>query len=180
MFACGGFMFTEYALTKLNKTRQLVEGKLKKIDAMLDAREQLLLKYCTLVDPIVEGTHQEYPPKDKLAKFCESLIDYTSRGHFDIYPRILQIMETLSGKRLLVAQKIIPKIMNNTEEILCFDDKYGGEADPRPSQDLDELKKDLGKIGQILETRFTLEDRLVIVLQIMDDLMQASASPAKQ
>jgi regulator of sigma D len=173
-------MFTEYALTKLNKTRQLNAGKLEKISMMLDAREALLLKYCTLLDPIVEGTQQEYPPKDKISDFCQTLIDYTSRGHFDIYPRIVQIMETMSGKRLTIAKKIIPKILNNTEQILCFDDKYGNEADRPTSEDLNEIKADLGKIGQILETRFTLEDRLVVVLQMMDDLMQVSTPQEKK
>ncbi len=164
-------MFTEYALTKLNKTRQLYAGKLRGIDAMLDAREKLLLKYCTLLDPIVEGTDQEVPPNDKIASFCESLIDYTSRGHFDVYPRIVQIMETVSGKRLSIAKKIIPKIFKNTEDILTFEDKYGEDV---VEHDFNDFKHDLGEIGQILEARFTLEDRLVIVLQMLDDIMQVS------
>ncbi len=164
-------MFTEYALTKLNKTRQLMAGKLKNIDAMLDAREELLLKYCTLLEPNIHGTEQECPPVSKIASFFESLVDYTSRGHFDIYPRVLQIMETISGKRLQVAKKIIPKIYNNTGEIMCFEDKY---TPGMPPPDFEEFKKDLGTVGQLLETRFTLEDRLVVVLQMLDDIMQVS------
>ena len=91
-------MSTEYVLTKLNKTRQLVAGKLKSIDSMLDAREELLLKYCTLLDPRVEGTEQDLPQQKKISDFCNLLIDYMSQGHFHIYPRIVQIMETVSGK----------------------------------------------------------------------------------
>ena len=172
-------MFTEYALTKLNKTRQLFAGKLKNIDAMIDAREALLLKYCTLLDPIVEGTEQECPPRDKIADFCQTLVDYASRGHFDIYPRILQIMETISGKRLSLAQKIIPKINANLDEIIKFDDRYGEDATGE-NIDFATFKEDLGKIGQVLETRFTLEDRLVIVLQMLDDVMQVQTTSERK
>ncbi|MGN1356567.1 MAG: sigma D regulator [Succinivibrionaceae bacterium] len=163
-------MYTEYALTKLNKTRQLVAGKLKSVDAMLNAREALLLKYCTLLEPRINGTEQEVPERKKIAEFCEDIIDYMSRGHFDIYPRIVQIMETVSGKRLSIAQKIIPRIHRTTEKILTFDDKYGEGA---TDVNLNDFKKDLGALGESLEARFKLEDRLVIVLQILDDIMQS-------
>lgn len=164
-------MSAEFVLTKINKTRQLVAGKLKSIDAMLDAREELLLKYCTLLDPRVDGTEQELPPQNKVSNFCELLIDYMSMGHFDIYPRIVQIMETVSGKRLSIAQKIIPKIHQTTEEMLTFDDKYSEDFS---SEKLKEFKIDLGKLGQVLEKRFTLEDRLVVVLQILDDILTSN------
>lgn len=163
-------MSTEYILTKLNKTRQLVAGKLKSIDSMLDAREQLLLKFCTLLDPNVEGTEQDLPEQCKISEFCNLLIDYMSQGHFDIYPRIVQIMETVSGKRLSVAQKIIPRLHNTTEALLTFDDKYGSDSDEE-ERDLKNFKKDLGRLGETLEIRFTLEDRLVVVLQMLDSIM---------
>lgn len=169
-------MYTEYALTKLNKTKQLVAGKLKNVDAMLDAREALLLKFCTLIEPRINGTEQELPKREKIAEFCEDMIDYMSRGHFDIYPRIVQIMETVSGKRLSIAQKIIPRIHKTTEKILTFDDKYGEGS---PETDLANFKKDLGVVGEILEVRFKLEDRLVVVLQILDDIMQAPIANKK-
>ncbi len=170
-------MYTEYALTKLNKTKQLVAGKLKNVDAMLDAREALLLKYCTLLEPRINGTEQEIPTREKITEFCEDMIDYLSRGHFDIYPRIVQIMETVSGKRLSIAQKIIPRIHKTTEKILTFDDKYGEGA---VDSDLLNFKKDLSQLGESLEARFKLEDRLVIVLQILDDIMQSPVSSKKE
>lgn len=167
-------MSTEYILTKLNKTRQLVAGKLKSIDSMLDAREELLLKYCTLLEPKIEGTEQDVPEHSKISDFCNLLIDYMSQGHFDIYPRIVQIMETVSGKRLSIAQRIIPRLHNTTEALLTFDDKYGQESD---NNDLSDFKTDLGKLGETLEVRFKLEDRLVVVLQMLDDIL---ATPSKK
>lgn len=167
-------MSTEYVLTKLNKTRQLVAGKLKSIDSMLDAREELLLKYCTLLDPRVEGTEQDLPQQKKISDFCNLLIDYMSQGHFHIYPRIVQIMETVSGKRLSIAQRIIPRLHNTTEALLTFDDKYGENAD---NTDLRDFKQDLSKLGETLEIRFKLEDRLVVVLQMLDDIL---ANPNKK
>ena len=63
---------------------------------------------------------------------------------------------------------------HTTEALLTFDDKYGENAD---NTDLRDFKQDLSKLGETLEIRFKLEDRLVVVLQMLDDIL---AKPNKK
>ena len=87
---------------------------------------------------------------------------------------VMKIMETVSGKRLSIAQRIIPRLHNTTEALLTFDDKYGQDAE---NGDLSDFKEDLSKLGETLEIRFKLEDRLVVVLQMLDDIL---AKPSRK
>ena len=116
---------------------------------------------------------EDCPPSyTKVEDFCGELMDYLSSGHFDIYPRIVTVMENATGRRLAIAQRIIPRIRHNTDLILSFDDKYGEELNEAKMKD---LREDLNRLGPILDTRFTLEDRLMAILQCIDDLIKDSA-----
>ena len=75
-------------------------------------------------------------------------------------------MEHVSSRRLTIARRLVPRILNTTEPLLEFSDKYSEITGNLP---IDELRKDLGEIGQWLEIRFKHEDRMVIALQIMDN-----------
>lgn len=97
-------------LTRINKIRLLVAGKHPWIDKMLDHRESLIKKYMTLIDLRVRGVEDCPPSYTKVEDFCGELMDYLSSGHFDIYPRIVTVMENATGRRLAIAQRIIPRI----------------------------------------------------------------------
>ncbi len=159
-------------LTRINKIRLLVAGKHPWIDRMLDHRESLIKKYMTLLDLKIRGVEDCPPSYTKVEDFCSELMDYLSSGHFDIYPRIVTVMENATGRRLAIAQRIIPRIRHNTDLILSFDDKYGEELNEAKMKD---LREDLNRLGPILDTRFTLEDRLMAILQCIDDLIKDSA-----
>ena len=58
-----------------------------------------------------------------------------------------------SGK---VASDIIPQIGDTTEVILGFDEKY-----PLPEGEHGDYKADLSLLGEVLESRFELEDGLI-------------------
>ena len=159
-------------LTRINKIRLLVAGKHPWIDRMLDHRESLIKKYMTLLDLKIRGVEDCPPSYTKVVDFCSELMDYLSSGHFDIYPRIVTVMENATGRRLAIAQRIIPRIRHNTDQILDFDDKYGEELNEAKMKD---LREDLNRLGPILDNRFTLEDRLMAILQCIDDLIKDSA-----
>ena len=137
-------------LTRINKIRLLVAGKHPWIDKMLDHRESLIKKYMTLIDLRVRGVEDCPPSYTKVE-------DYLSSGHFDIYPRIVTVMENATGRRLAIAQRIIPRIRHNTDLILSFDDKYGEELNEAKMKDLREdpiLSLIIFKLIQIIrETR---------------------------
>jgi regulator of sigma D len=58
-----------------------------------------------------------------------------------------------------MANEIIPSIGDTTEVILGFDEKYVSAAG-HP----DSLGADLSLLGEVLESRFELEDRLIAAL----------------
>lgn len=156
-------------LTTLNRTKQVAAGNLKWINEMIHAREKLITLYFKLI-AIQTNPNSKEEPNDptikELHQFCGILIDYLSRGHFELYPKILTIMEHVSSRRLTIARRLVPRILNTTEPLLEFSDKYSEITGNLP---IDELRKDLGEIGQWLEIRFKHEDRMVIALQIMDN-----------
>ena len=55
-----------------------------------------------------------------------------------------------------MAEKVMPAIVDTTEVILAYEEKYAsGEADNS------KLKRDLSALGEVLESRFQLEDQLI-------------------
>ena len=164
-------------LTTLNRTKQVSSGQLKWIDEMIHAREKLITTYFKLLtlplDKDDTSSQALHPSYEQMNEFCNLLVDYLSRGHFKVYPKILTIMEHVSSRRMTVARRLIPRIENTTEHLLKFDEKY--------SKDLDEgimknWREDLSYVGQWLEIRFKHEDRMVIALQIMDNAISNNVS----
>jgi regulator of sigma D len=164
-------------LTTLNRTKQVSMGNLKWIDEMIIAREKLITSYFKLLTlPIDRNdtySEQLHPSYEQVEDFCGLVIDYLSRGHFEIYPKILAIMENVSNRRMVVARRLLPRIFNTTDHITDFTDKYSENLD---EEKMDTLRNDLGIVGQWLEIRFKHEDRMVIALQIMDNKLAKAAS----
>lgn len=75
-------------------------------------------------------------------------------------------MEHVSSRRLTIARRLVPRIQDNTDEILKIADEYNSELDEGIMK---HLKEDLAHLGQLLEIRFTHEDRMVIALQILEN-----------
>ena len=167
-------------LTTLNRTKQISSGHLKWIDEMIRGREQLITAYFKLltlpVDKDDTASRDLHPSYEQMNEFCNLLVDYLSRGHFKVYPKILTIMENVSSRRMIVARRLIPRIENTTEHLLKFDAKYGKELDEGI---MSSWREDLSYVGQWLEIRFKHEDRMVIALQIMDNTISESAKQAE-
>ena len=69
---------------------------------------------------------------------------------------MLNEAETFADGSAAMAQQLMPAIGDTTEVILAYEEKYGsGAAYP------DTLQRDLSALGEVLESRFVLEDRLI-------------------
>jgi regulator of sigma D len=87
---------------------------------------------------------------------CELLVDYASAGHFEVFNQLVNEAETFADGSEALAEKLMPAIGDTTEVILAYEEKYGaGETHPET------LRRDLSALGEVLETRFVLEDRLI-------------------
>ncbi|MDP5293506.1 sigma D regulator [Oceanimonas sp. CHS3-5] len=147
-------------LGKLEQTKARLGGIHKALDAFLNARQALLVEYIRL------STHQTLPSQADLHEFCGQLVDYVSAGHFEIYDHVLAAYESSKGNARVLAERIYPRIKRNTDEALNFHDKYTQASDDT----LLELDQDLNRLGEVLEERFSLEDRLVSAIDLLDHL----------
>ena len=139
---------------KDNRERwQAVESLLQ---GWLKERREVLVKY-TAIAATLERDSDNSSITESIARLCQLLVDYVSVGHFEVFYELIREAEAFADGSGELANEIIPRIGDTTEVILGFDEKYpaGGQRD---------LDADLSFLGEVLESRFELEDRLIAVL----------------
>lgn len=95
-----------------------------------------------------------------LQEFCASLIDYTASAHFQLY-RFIDERKERRKPVSDVADRIYPRIIDSTQQILDFNDKYDCQDH---CDHLEHLESDLSTLGVILADRIEMEDQLIDVL----------------
>jgi len=120
----------------------------------LQERRAVLAKFTALVVGL-EGELDESLLSELQQELCALLVDYVSAGHFEVYHKLLNEADAFGDDPALAA-RLFPAVGDTTEVILAYEEKYG--ADP---QRRDRLKRDLSALGEVLESRFVLEDRLI-------------------
>ncbi len=157
-----------------NTKLQNVDAKYSWINDMIKARQDLVLLYMKLLNVSLSRSSNRkdecYPSYEDITTFCDHLIDYISHGHFDLYPKIIELMENASGKSLSIAHRVMPKIEQTTEYLMRFNDKYAEDMDEKK---ILSLKTDLSEVGKCLEIRFRNEDRLIIGLRLIHSIMSS-------
>lgn len=168
---------TASKLSGFNTTPQQVDTQYAWINDMINARRELTRLYMGLLTlPVAVGGGADsaaaecYPSYEEITGFCEHLIDYLSRGHFDLYPKIIELMENASGKSLSIAHRAMPRIEKTTEFLMRFSDAY---AEDLNENKLRRIKTDLAEVGKCLESRFRNEDRLIIGLRLVHAIMRS-------
>lgn len=131
------FDAVEQLLTRWLKERRAVLGKFTEIVISLD------------------GLSDELALKQRQKAFCEMLVDYASVGHFEVFHELINEAESFGDGSCVLAEKLMPAIGATTEVILAYEEKYseGGHAE--------KIKRDLSALGEVLESRFVLEDQLI-------------------
>lgn len=128
------------------------------IKKFVDERTRMLSLYSDLA--------AMHPYKDAesvneiLASFCEALIDYTADAHFRLY-RYIDDQRERRGNVLSIASQSYPVILDTTQDILDFNDKYDSTGQEAR---VDVLEKDLSILGERLADRIAIEDRVIEAL----------------
>ena len=144
-------------LNQLESLTERVGGSNKLVDRWLHVRKQLLVAYYNLVG-IKPGKESYMRLNEKaLDNFCQSLVDYLSDGHFNIYERIIREME--GTHPYLAATKLYPQLEANTQQIMDYYDSTLENAIDHDNYL--EFQQALSDLGEALEARFTLEDTLI-------------------
>ncbi|MEJ2417857.1 MAG: sigma D regulator [Exilibacterium sp.] len=126
------------------------------IDRWLQERQDMLVQYCKM--PAGDGDGDQGP---QLQKLCQILVDYVSAGHFEVYDQLMREgREFNDAEALKEAEQLYSTVDTTTEYVLDFNDKY------QETDDLSTLEEDLSKLGEVLETRFEAEDRMIAVLHV--------------
>ncbi len=134
-------------------------------ERMAEAIEQLILRrrdvmvaYCELAGlPRYDDAQTVHP---RLRSLCQSMMDYTALGHFEIYERIISGNERRTQVRHVAAQAY-PPLADTTDILVDFNDKYDvlEELDG-----MDQLADDLSRLGETFAARIELEDRIFAAL----------------
>lgn len=130
-------------------------GTTEMVRKLTEERAEVLALFCR-----VAGLSPFDKTKDKralLQEFCQMLVDYVAAGHFSLYERIAAGRERRKEVAML-AEKLYPDIIETTDSVLDFNDKYdcGDHCEMG-----DALDDDLSKLGEILASRIELEDQLL-------------------
>lgn len=162
---------TEFGKT-FNTTLQNVDEKYKWVNDMIKARQDLVLMYMKILNVSLSRSSNQndvcYPSYEDVTSFCNHLIDYISHGHFDLYPKIIELIENASGRSLSIANRTMPKIEATTEYLMRFTDKYAEDLNEKK---MSSLQHDLANAGKCLEQRFRNEDRLIIAIRLVHSLV---------
>ncbi|MBU2967111.1 sigma D regulator [Amphritea sp. 2_MG-2023] len=130
------------------------------IDNWLDGRQKLISFFVSLPQQNVQETLN-----DKIQEFCQLMMDYISSGHFEVYEQLLKQGSEFNDGSLEKAQALFPNIQNSTDAALDFNDIYSS-FEGITLQEMYELTCQLSSLGETLEERFALEDKMIEILHI--------------
>jgi len=104
---------------------------------------------------------------------CELLVDYVSAGHFEVFHELLDEAQTFGDDTTALVDTVIPAIVDTTEVILAYEEKYADE-----NCDWERIQRDLTSLGEVLESRFVLEDQLIAGLHNRHRGLVSDQAPA--
>jgi regulator of sigma D len=121
----------------------------------LKGRNTLLSKYTELA-VATEASLDSSDLKPLQKTLGGLIVDYISAGHFEIFDELINEAQLYADGGRTLAARLIPQISDTTEVILAYEEKYGaGQEYPET------LERDLSALGEMLESRFVLEDQLI-------------------
>lgn len=131
----------------------------EKLDVLVSSRTATLALLAEL------ATRQPFHPEPSMEKalreFCEALIDYTASAHFQLYRYLSDNRERRSSV-LNIADKLYPVIVETTDVILRFNDKYESMSF---DNSVEFLAVDLSNLGECLADRIQSEDKVIAAMR---------------
>ncbi len=135
-----------------------------KIEALvrvwLEQRQRVIVLLCTLQG--LEGLDHDHPRSTptRVQEFCQLLMDYISAGYFEVYRELVREARQLQGHPPVLAAHILERLQTSTLAALAFNQDY--DTARHSPELLGLLPERLARLTEILEDRFSLEDRLIL------------------
>ncbi|ALM51687.1 sigma D regulator [Halomonas huangheensis] len=128
------------------------------IDRWLGQRQQLLEVLSALDDSC--DAELETITRSRVDTFSETLMDYISAGHFEVYPQLREEAKAFDDNAALhLADQLLERLEMSTELVLSFDQDYATPV--RCQHYLTRLPAWLDRLKKGLRERFELEDQLI-------------------
>jgi len=134
----------------------------KEIKQLIAERNSVLSQYYNLAKQTEDPNNNLSNTSDQLEEFCQELVDYMAKGHFEIYRRIEDGNER-RDEILQLAEKIMPRINDTTQIAIAFNDLYDDISNIE-EEAFTQLPNYLAKLGEELATRIDLEDQFIHTL----------------
>ena len=134
------------------------------ISQWLEERRLLLAQYGNLAN-IAPFSAQNTMHRELLREFCQSMVDYLSRVHFEVFEKLYQLetfVSQLTSKSRL--EELTKQVEFTTDHFLDFNDKY------LATDDLAALSSDLSILGEELAKRFEIEDEVIATIRQAIDM----------
>lgn len=129
-----------------------------KLDALVSSRTETLSLLADLAGR--QPFHADTTTERAVRKFCEALIDYTASAHFQLYQYLADNRERRQAV-LSIADELYPRIVETTDTILRFNDKYESMS---IDNSVEFLALDLSSLGECIADRIQYEDRVIAAL----------------
>ncbi|MCH1926758.1 sigma D regulator [Shewanella sp. C32] len=145
-------------LKKLAQAEEKWGGESRLIDRWLQTRRELLIQYFKLAGLSPCGVAEKsLPGIQQVHIFCDHMVDYISECHFRIINHIMHSFPEGSA----ITDRLMPEVLETTDSLLDFIDTYSNAENDDMLLALDQ---DLAQLGDTMETRFALEDKLLQTL----------------
>ncbi|MCP3850302.1 MAG: sigma D regulator [Gammaproteobacteria bacterium] len=135
----------------------------KIIESLISSRTETLAQYKDVM------SYQPFEMNDTLQEvledFCESMVDYSAKAHFNLYNYLDENKERRQSV-LKIADSVYPELVDNTQKILDFHDIYNSDV---PSMNCGKLESCLSSVGELLADRINLEDDVIAALIAVDN-----------
>lgn len=145
-------------LKNLERAEEKWGGESRLIDRWLQTRRELLIQYFKLAGLSPRSAAEKsLPGIQQVHVFCDHLVDYISESHFRIINHIMHSFSEGSA----ITDRLLPDVLETTDSLLDFIDTYSSAENDDMLMSLDQ---DLAQLGDTMETRFALEDKLLQTL----------------
>ena len=129
------------------------------IGQWLEERRLLLAQYGDLAN-IKPFSAQNTMHRESLREFCQAMVDYLSRVHFEVFEKVNQSQNLFSKEKSNnLLGDLTKRVELTTDHFLDFNDKY------LATDDLATLTADLSILGEELAKRFELEDKVIALVR---------------
>ena len=128
------------------------------IDNWLGSRQALISAFVALPSAAI-GEELNM----RLSNFCDLLMDYLSSGHFEVYEQLMLEGKEFADGSDAAGEKMLPLIQVSTDRALDFNDDFTRFDEPSVAE-IRDFSTRLSELGESLEERFDLEDKMIALL----------------